>query len=45
MTDEAVSLGSITITYFLDTDGEMATGVSIDGDMPTVTQLGLLRMA
>lgn len=45
MTDEAMPLGTITISYFLDTDGEMATGVSVDGDMPLVTQLGLLRTA
>lgn len=45
MTDEAMPLGSITISYYLDTDGDMVTGVSIDGDMPIVTQFGLLRMA
>lgn len=45
MTDEAMPLGSITISHYLDNTGDIITGVSVDGDIPIVTQLGLLRMA
>lgn len=45
MTDEAMPLGSITISHYLDSTGDIITGVSVDGDIPIVTQLGLLRMA
>lgn len=38
-----VNLG--TITYDMTDDGDMLTGVSVDGDMPIVTQLGLLDLA
>lgn len=40
-----MNLGSITISYELDDDGDMITGVSIDGDLPIVTQLGLIELA
>lgn len=40
-----VIIGTITITEYLDEDGDIITGVSVDGDIPLVTQLGLLRMA
>lgn len=40
-----MDLGSITITHFIDEGGDIVTGVSVDGDIPIVTQLGLIRMA
>lgn len=40
-----VSIGTITITYDMTDDSDMLTGVSVDGDMPIVTQLGLLDLA
>lgn len=45
MTEQAMDLGSITITHFIDEGGDIVTGVSVDGDIPIVTQLGLIRMA
>lgn len=40
-----MQLGSITITYEMSDDGHMDTGLTIDGDMPIITQLGLLDLA
>lgn len=40
-----MNVGSITITYEIDEDGDMLTGVSIEGELPVVTQLGLLELA
>lgn len=40
-----MQVGSITITYSMADDGDMLTDVSVDGDMPVVTQLGLLELA
>ena len=40
-----VNIGTITITYDMTDDGDMLTGVSVDGDMPIVTQLELLDLA
>lgn len=40
-----MNVGSITITYYMDEDGDLNTGVSVDGDIPIVTQLGLLELA
>lgn len=45
VTEQAMDLGSITITHFIDEGGDIVTGVSVDGDIPIVTQLGLIRMA
>ncbi len=41
----AIHVGSIHIGYDLADDGEPITTVTTDGDMPLVTQLGLLRLA
>lgn len=38
-------LGSITITYGLDTDGAPVTIVDAEGNLDIVTQLGLLSFA
>lgn len=40
-----LSIGSITISYEFGDDGDIITGVQVDGDIPVVTQLGLLRLA
>lgn len=43
--DEPVDIGSITISYYIGHDGDMISGVSVEGDLPMITRLGLLRMA
>lgn len=45
MNEHYMNVGSITITYEIDEDGDMLTGVSIEGELPVVTQLGLLELA
>ena len=45
VTEQAMDLGSITITRFIDEGGDIVTGVSVDGDIPIITQLVLIRMA
>lgn len=45
MTEEAVSLGSITITRYTSADGETVAGVNVDDDLDVHAQLDLLRMA
>ncbi|MCQ9384411.1 hypothetical protein [Brevibacterium moorei] len=40
----AVLIGRITIDYHATTDGDLVTTYDSTGDMPVVTQLGLLRM-
>lgn len=43
MTD--VEIGTIHIRYWADEDGDLLTSVSVDGEMPLVTVIGLLEMA
>ena len=38
-------VGRLTITYTIEADGNMTSDYDIDGDLPLVTQLGLLRLA
>lgn len=38
-------VGSIHISYYLDDEGELVSGVSLEGDMPIVVVIGLLEMA
>lgn len=45
MTDEAMPLGTITITRYTSADGETLAGVNVDDDLDVHAQLGLLRMA
>lgn len=40
-----MKVGSITITYEMMDDGDIITGLNVDGDLPVVTQLGLLELA
>lgn len=40
-----MNVGSITITYNMADDGDMLTDVSVEGELPIVTQLGLLELA
>ncbi|WP_156914046.1 hypothetical protein [Brevibacterium album] len=40
-----VEAGRITVTYGLAADGEPLVGVSTEGDLDLITQLGALRMA
>lgn len=44
MPDDMV-VATITITYEMDDRGDLVTNVNIEGDIPIVTQLGLLEMA
>lgn len=44
MADEIV-VATITISYEMDDLGDLVTNVNIEGDIPIVTQLGLLEMA
>lgn len=39
------NIGSIHIGYEIWEDGDMVTTLTVEGDIPVVTQLGLLRMA
>lgn len=41
----SVQIGQITITHTLNDDGETITGLTVDGDMPLATSLGLLELA
>lgn len=41
----AIRLGNIVIGYFMSEDGDIQTSYSVEGDIPVVTQLGLLSMA
>lgn len=43
MTD--VEIGTIHIRYWADEGGDLLTSVSVDGEMPLVTVIGLLEMA
>ncbi|MEV8339223.1 hypothetical protein [Leucobacter sp. NPDC077196] len=45
MTEEAMPLGTITITRYTSADGETLAGVNVDDDLDVHAQLGLLRMA
>lgn len=38
-------IGFIHIDYTLERDGSIITGLDCEGDIPLVTQLGLLEMA
>jgi hypothetical protein len=40
-----IPVGSIHISYSMGTDGDLLTDVSVDGDIPIATQLGLLELA
>ena len=40
-----MKIGFIHIDYALQSDGEVTTSVNCDGEIPLVTQLGLLEMA
>lgn len=42
---EPESIGTILITCEAHADGDLITGVTRTGDMPLVTQLGLLDLA
>ncbi|VEW13518.1 Uncharacterised protein [Brevibacterium casei] len=44
MADE-IMVATITISYEMDDLGDLLTNVNIEGDIPIVTQLGLLEMA
>lgn len=44
MADDMV-VATITISYEMDDLGDLVTNVNIEGDIPIVTQLGLLEMA
>ena len=39
------SIGKITLTYDLWEDGDIVTGFTVEGDIPVIAQLGMLRMA
>lgn len=41
----STEVGSIHISYYLDEEGELVSGVSVEGDMPMVVVIGLLEMA
>lgn len=38
-------IGSIVITYSMADDGDLLTDVTVEGDIPVATQLGLLELA
>jgi hypothetical protein len=38
-------IGTLKIHYVLDEDGDILTGVEVEGEIPVVVQLGLLEMA
>lgn len=40
-----MEIGSIVITYSMADDGDLITDVSVEGDIPIATQLGLLELA
>lgn len=40
-----MTVGSITIDLTLTDDGDEVTSVRVEGDLPVVTQIGLLAMA
>lgn len=41
----STEIGRIEITYVIEDNGDMITGVDVKGDIPFVTQIGLLEMA
>lgn len=41
----STEVGAIHISYYLDEEGELISGVSVEGDMPMVVVIGLLEMA
>lgn len=41
----AMKIGEIKISYEMAEDGDVLTNVEVDGELPFVTQLGLLEMA
>lgn len=41
----SAELGAIHITYYLDDEGNAASGLSVEGDLETVITIGLLEMA
>lgn len=41
----STEVGAIHISYYLDEEGELVSGVSVEGDMPMVVVIGLLEMA
>ena len=41
----SMKIGFIHIDYTLERDGSITTGLDCEGDIPLVTQLGLLEMA
>ena len=40
-----MEIGSVVITYSMADDGDLITDVSVEGDIPIATQLGLLELA
>lgn len=41
----SAELGAIHITYYLDDEGNAASGLSVEGDLETVIIIGLLERA
>lgn len=41
----STEIGRIEITYVIEDDGNIVSGVEVKGDIPFVTQIGLLEMA
>ncbi|GAB3192076.1 hypothetical protein [Nesterenkonia suensis] len=41
----AIALGTISISYAIDPDGQPDVGMSFAEDLPLVTQLGMLALA
>lgn len=40
-----MNAGNINISYDVWPDGDIVTAVNVEGDIPLVTQLGLLELA
>lgn len=41
----STEIGRIEITYVIEDDGDIVSEVEVKGDIPFVTQIGLLEMA
>lgn len=40
-----MDIGRITIDYWLTDEGDLQTGVTVEGDIPLVTQLGIIELS